>query len=103
MRKKFKWPIRQLQERNLKCRLNVWVKNEDKLKEAEYEVEVHYCEPEQESILREEEDDTDERSNESLMNYWESSNQHEEMMPKALEEAIESYVFKTNGLCVIAS
>ena len=36
------------------------------------------------------------------MNSWESSNQHEEMMPEELKEAIESYVFKTNGFCVIA-
>ena len=35
------------------------------------------------------------------MKYWESLDRHEEMMPKASEEATESYVFKTNGLCVI--
>lgn len=99
MKKKSKWPIRKLQERNSKCRLNIWVNNEEKFKEAKYEVEVHYCEPEQESILREKEEYTDE----IFMNYWESSNQHEEMIPKALEEVIESYVFKTNGLCVISS
>ena len=50
---------------NLKYRLKVLVKNEVKLREAEYEVEVHYCEPKQGSILREEEEDTDE----SFMNY----------------------------------
>ena len=47
IRKKAKWPIRKLQERILKYRLKVSVKKEVKLKEAKYEVEVHYCEPEQ--------------------------------------------------------
>ena len=42
---KAKWPIRKLQERNLKYSLNVRVKNEEKLKVVEYEAEVHYCEP----------------------------------------------------------
>ena len=56
IRKKAKWPIRKLQERNLKYRLKVSIKNEVKLKEVEYEVEVHYCEPEQGKMLGEEDD-----------------------------------------------
>ena len=59
IRKKAKWPIRKLQERNLKYRLKVSVKNEVKLREVEYEVEVHYCEPEQWKMLEEEDDEVE--------------------------------------------
>ena len=101
LRKKSKWPIRKLQERNLKYNLKVQVKGEEKLKEAKYGMGIHYCEHEQGSILGEEEEDTQERYDESIINYWESLDKHEET--KSSEEAIESDVFKTNGLCVIAS
>ena len=59
IRKKAKWPIRKLQERNLKYRLKVSVKNEVKLKEVEYEVEVHYCELEQGNVVGEEDDEVE--------------------------------------------
>ena len=86
----------------MKYRLKVYVKDEEKLMKAKYGMRIHYCELEQGSIFGEEDEDTYERSNESVMNYLESLDQHEDMMPKASEEAIESYVFKTDGLFVIA-
>ena len=67
----------------------------------EYGMIIHYCELEQGSIFGEEDEDTYEIFDESVVNYLESSYQHEDMMPDASEEAIESYVFKTDGLCVI--
>jgi hypothetical protein len=65
--------------------------------------EVHICEPEQGSFLGEDDDgDVDGRPVESLMDYQESSYQHERMMSEASNETIGSYVFKTNYWCVFA-
>ena len=100
LRKKAKWPIRKLQERNLKYTLKVWVKNEDKLMETQYEIKVHYCELEQVSIIREEEY-VIERPYESLMDCWENSYQHKEMM-KTSTETREPYVLKANNWCMVA-
>ena len=62
--------------------------------EAEYEMKVHYCEPQQGSMLGEEED-VDERSNESLMDYWENSDQYKKMT-KTSTTTREPYIIKTN-------
>lgn len=72
IRKKAKWPIRKLQENNLKYRLKVSIKNEVKLREAEYEVEVHYCGLEQGKILGEEDDEV-EIQNDDHMEFLECS------------------------------
>ena len=83
MRKKSKLPLKQIQERNLKYRLKVCVKNEEKLMKAEYGMRIHYCELEQGSIFEEEDGYTYEISDESVMKYLESSDQQEDMMLEA--------------------
>jgi hypothetical protein len=82
----------------LKQRLLAWWRKEE-LREVEYEERVQYCELKQGLILREEEY-AYERLDESLMDYWESSNQHKKMMKKSVE-ARERYFFKTNNLCMV--
>jgi hypothetical protein len=85
----------------LKHRLSAWMKKEE-LKGDEFSQRpVHYCEPEQGSFLGEDEDGDDEgRSFESLMKCQESSEHHVGMMSEASNETMESYVFKTNKLCM---
>jgi hypothetical protein len=93
----------------LKHRLSAQLRNE-KLREVEFkkrlktEREVHFCEPEQGSILGEGDgEDVEERHVESLMDCVESSEQHEDlMMSEASNETIGSYVFQTDNLCMIA-
>lgn len=103
IRKKTKWPIRKLQERNFKYRLKVLVKNQVKLREAEYEVEVHYCEPEQGQMLGEEDDEV-EIQNDDHMEFLECSIHNKENVLEASNKTKESLDFKTNYLfkCVHA-
>lgn len=65
-----------------------------KLREAELEMEVSICEPEQGEILGE---DGERR----LVNYWDSSEQHSEVLPKE-EETLRYYVFNYNDCFVSA-
>jgi hypothetical protein len=88
------------------AQLNASLK-EEKLREVEFrqrtmmEEGVHFCEPEQGSFLGEDDDgDVEGRPVESLMNCQESSEHHVGMMSEASNETMESYVFKTNDLCV---
>ena len=48
LKKKLQWHVKRLCARNLKHILSVWVKEEERLREAEHEEEFHMmCEPEQ--------------------------------------------------------
>jgi hypothetical protein len=84
--------------------MNARLRNE-KLREFEFkqrlmtEGKVHFCELEQGSFVV---DDVDKIPIESLMNYVESSKQHEDLMTKTSNEAREPCVFKTDNLCMIA-
>jgi hypothetical protein len=68
-----------------------------------FEGEVHFCEPEQGSILGESNEDAKRRSIEDLLNYLGSLNQHDNLMSEASNKATKPYVFKTNYLCMFAS
>jgi hypothetical protein len=97
-KKKVKWHMLQMK---LKHRLCARLRKE--LREVEYGVKVHYCEPEQGSFLGADEDkDVDERSDESLMNYWTSSDQHEGLMVEASNGAREPYILKYDNLYMVA-
>jgi len=80
---------------------------EEKLREAEFrqrtmmEEGFHLCEPEKGSFLGEDDDGYVEgRPVESLMICQESLEHHVGMMSEASNETKESYIFKTNYLCV---
>jgi hypothetical protein len=61
------------------------------------------CELEQGSILGEGDgEDVDERSDKSLMDYVESSKQHEDVLKEESTEVREPYVFELDILCMIA-
>jgi hypothetical protein len=100
-----KWPIVQLFAINLRHRMNFWLKIEERLREAEYKKSlevgqvVHFCEPEQGTILGEDEYGDEERPDVSPM---ENSDHHKERMLEASKENQESHIFKTNELCMYA-
>ena len=77
--------------------MKVSVKNEVKLREAEYEVEVHYCEPKQGKMLGEEDDEV-EIQNDDDMEFLVCSIENKENMLEASNETKESLDFKTNYL-----
>jgi hypothetical protein len=60
---------------------------------------VHFCEPEQGDILGED-DMGEDRITTSLMDYVESSNQHEDVLTEEPIEDREPYVFKYDDLCM---
>ena len=83
----------------------------EKLKEVELEMEESICEPEQGEILGERDDYTEDkewRSSEDLMDYWDSSKQHEDMLTededfktKTSSKAKGSHNFKSEKfMCV---
>ena len=41
LKRRVQWPVKRLCARNLKHKLSVWVKNEERLRAAEHEEEVH--------------------------------------------------------------
>jgi hypothetical protein len=88
MKKKARWPIKQLIAREQRHRLKACLKKVEALKIVECEVEVHYCEPEQGSILGEDDD-------EMMM----CSDQHKEGMIVTSSETEESHEIQTNCLC----
>lgn len=96
---------RRLQQKKVK-----WLR--EKLKEVELEMEDSICELELGEILGECEDYTEDkewRPSEDLMEYWDNSKQHEEMLTKDEDlktknssEAKESHGFKYDNLCMFA-
>jgi hypothetical protein len=97
-KKKVKWNMLQVK---LKHGLRARLRKEPKA--VECEMLFCICEPENGSVLGEDEDKyVDEIPDESLMNYLESSYQHETMMSEASNEAIGSYVFNTDDFCMVA-
>lgn len=89
--------------------LSSWLKKEEfnrtrfgqRLLEEE---EVYICEPEQRVILGKEEDENDnEKTTESFMEFWKSSDQHVKMMSKASNKARTPRVYKTDNLCMVVS
>ena len=90
LKKTIKWPKLQqrLQQRRIK-----WLVEE--LRTIELDMEVSICKLERGEILGD-----DERSAEDLMNYWDSSRQHENMLTEEAGEATKAYIFKSDKLCV---
>ena len=64
----------------------------EKLRETELEMKVSICKPEHGEILGE---DEEWRS----VNYWDSSEQHTEVLPKE-EDTLRSYVFNYNNTII---
>lgn len=103
MKKPMEWHEiqRRLQQKKVK-----WLR--EKLKEVELEMEESICELEQGEILGEGEDYTEAKkwiSSEDLMDYWDSSKQHEEMLTEDEElmyKAIKPCVFEPNSFGVLA-
>jgi len=73
---------------------------EELLRAAKYQEEALVCEPERGPFLGEDENDAEEKHAESFIHCLED--QHEEMMPEASKEAMESRVFEIDNLCVNA-
>ena len=65
------------------------------LRTVELDMEVSICEPEHGEILGDVE-----RLAEDLMNYWDSSRLHEDMMIEEEDEAKKPYIIKSDKLCV---
>ena len=102
---------RRLQQKQVK-----WLR--EKLKEVELEMEESICEPEQGEIMGESEDYTEDkewRTSEDLMDYWDSSKQHEEMLTEdevltededlrteTSSEVKGLHGFKSENLCMFA-
>lgn len=96
---------RRLQQKQVK-----WLK--EKLKEVELEMEESICELEQGEILGESEGYIEAKewgSSEDLMDYWDSSKQHEKMLiededlkTETLSETKRSDDFKFDNLCMFA-
>jgi len=82
-------------------RLNAHLEREMKQQQRIIAKEI-ICAPEQGLVLGEnDEKDVDERLTESLTNYGENEDQHEEMVQKIPNEANEPYGFKINKLLQI--
>ena len=88
MKNKARWPIRQFIAREQRHRLKSSLKKVEALKITKCEVEVHYCEHEQGSILGEDDD--------KIMMF---SDQHKEGMIITSSEIEESHEIQTNCLC----
>ena len=77
-------------------RLNAQLE-EDLLRVDEYQEEALVCETEHGPFLSEDENDAEEKHVESFVHCLED--QHQEMMPEASKEAMESHVFEIDNLC----
>ena len=69
----------------------------ENLREAETEMEVSICRPEQGEMLGEEDNG---RSAEDLMDYWHSSEQIEDMMTREADEGMKPCDFNSHSLCM---
>ena len=69
----------------------------ENFREAEAKMEDSICRPEQGEILGEEDN---ERSGEDLMNYWNSSEQLEDMLTREADEAMKPCDFNSHSLCM---
>jgi len=128
LKRKVQWLVKRLCARNLKPKLSVWVKEEERLRATRYEEEVHImCEPEQGVYLdgkgedgdteftdklmnrvrssypcNKEEGNVEERSTEDLKGCFAETEQHGRMEEKASVETEVPYVFKANDMCLTA-
>jgi hypothetical protein len=64
------------------------------------EEEVHLCEEEQ-GLFLDKEDEEEERLTVSVMNYLESSYQHDDVLKEEPNEASRTYIFKYDNFCMI--
>ena len=80
----------------------MYARLKEELREAEFEMEVSYCEPEQGPLLGEYDEVEKERLNESLMDSVKSTYQLMEEMDVRPNETKRSYVFQIDDLFVIA-
>lgn len=100
-------------EKKIKHKLSDWLKTEEEeLSEAKYgqrskseETKVRICEPEQGTILGEDDDGVEEEESlDKCPKEWLSAKfKHREMIPKSSKELENYHVFETNNLCVNAS
>ena len=68
----------------------------EELREAELKMEVSICGPKQGEILGEEINEKD------LMDYWNSSEELEDMLTREEDEAMKPCIFKSHSLCMFA-
>ena len=68
----------------------------EELREAELKMDVSICGPEQGEILGEEINEED------LMNYWDSSEESEDVLVREEYEAMRPCIFKSHSLCMFA-
>ena len=68
----------------------------EELKEIELEMEVSICGPEQGEILGEEINEED------LMNYWNSSEESEDVLLREADEAMKPCIFKSHSFCMFS-
>ena len=81
--------------RKLKQMMGVQLRYEE-LREAELEMEVSICGPEQGEIMGEDINEKD------LMDYWNSSEQFEDMLTREADEAMKPCILKSHSLCMFA-
>ena len=68
----------------------------EELREAELKMEVSICGPEQGEIMG------GEINEKYLMNYWNSSEELEDMLTREADEAMKPCIFKSHSLCMFA-
>ena len=66
----------------------------EELREAELEMEVSICGPKQGEIIGEEVNEK------YLMNYWNISEQFEDVLTREADEAMKPCIFKSHSLCM---
>lgn len=110
MRKRVKWPrLRERRNQQVRSELVEELRKieqilsaqeeSEKLRGAEVELEVNICRPEQGEMLGEEDND---RSAEDLLDYWQSSEQFEDMVTKEVDQAMKPCDFDSYSLCMLA-
>ena len=81
--------------RKLKQLMSVQLRCEE-LREAELKMEVSICGPKRGEILGEE------INEKYLMDYWNSSEELEDMLTREVDEAMKPCIFKSHSLCMFA-
>ena len=102
MRRKVRWPVKKLFNRNLKKKVNIWLqtlemqKTFKDIEQGSLEEEGYFCEAEQGILFDEESEDEKERQEDDLGSCLRSSGQLEDLVVKTPNGSMESYVFNTN-------
>ena len=59
VKKRVKWPVMRLFSKKLMQNMSIWMKEEKKTSRSKHREEVHFCEPEEGSILGKDDDESD--------------------------------------------